>query len=235
MSRTVHSEPDRTPSLGSLDAVGAVPQSSGDLPDGAHSVHLASRARDGDREALNSLLSLHEGWLRRVAGVLLGARVRRKLDSMDVVQEVSLLAIERIATLRTTDPASVRRWLTTILERRVKDMVQGLLADRRDVRREVPMVAPKPWESTSSRAPDPMDNGTRPDEAAAKLDLRELLDVLVSELPETQRTVVLMRDYEHADWDQVAAGLDRSVGAVQLLYQRAWISITAKAARRGSN
>src|SRR5688572_9838761 len=139
MSRTVHSEPDRTPSLGSLDAVGAVPQSSGDLPDGAHSVHLASRARDGDREALNSLLSLHEGWLRRVAGVLLGARVRRKLDSMDVVQEVSLLAIERIATLRTTDPASVRRWLTTILERRVKDMVQGLLADRRDVRREAPM------------------------------------------------------------------------------------------------
>ena len=85
-----------------------------EVPSEAESSGLASRARAGDREALNTLLLRHVQWLRRVARVELGARLRKQIDSMDVVQEVGIIAIQRIGELRVTDGPAVRRWLRSI-------------------------------------------------------------------------------------------------------------------------
>ena len=85
------------------------------------------------------------------------------------------------------------------------------------------MTATKPWETTRGGAPVPSGREARPDELAEILEMRELLDEVVSELPDSQRGVVLMRDYDHAEWEQIrneqgalrsrgAAGAPASVG-----------------------
>lgn len=204
-----------------------------DLPCAEESMGLASRARDGDRAALNALLARHEDWLRRVAGIELGARLRRQVDSMDMVQEVGLIAFQRIGELRLTSAASVRGWLRGILGYHLRDVVDRLTAQKRDIRREVPLQAPKPWDATRDDALDPSAGETRPDERAAKLEMRELLDELVTELPEAQRRVVLLRDFDHADWDLIREELDKpTVGAAQQLHHRAWVTLLDKASRR---
>lgn len=204
-----------------------------ELPDAVESMGLASRARDGDREALDALLSRHEPWLRRVARIELGANLRRHVDSLDVVQEVGLVAFQRIGELRLTNPASVRRWLRGILGYHLRDVVDRLTAQKRDVRREVGLRGPRPWDSASSGAFDLAASQSRPDEQAEKLEMRELLDELVAELPDEQRAVVLLRDFDHADWEEIRETLGKqTTAAARQLHRRAWVRILDQASRR---
>ena len=204
-----------------------------ELPNESESSRLASRARDGDLEALNTLLLRHAEWLHRVARIELGAQLRRQVDSMDVVQEVGVIAIQRIGDLRITDAASVRSWLRSILSYRLKELAARLTAEKRDMRREVPLAPPKPWDSTRSGAFDPSGNETSPGERAERLEMRELLDEVVGELPENQRIVVLMRDYDHAEWERIRDEMAAStIAAVQQMHHRAWAAILDKASKR---
>jgi RNA polymerase sigma-70 factor (ECF subfamily) len=62
----------------------------------AESVNLIERARSGDREALNALLTRHRGRLRRMVEVRLDTRLQARLDASNVVQEALAEAAGRL-------------------------------------------------------------------------------------------------------------------------------------------
>jgi RNA polymerase sigma factor (sigma-70 family) len=72
---------------------------------------LVCAARDGDKEALQSLLTRNWSWLKALAyGVLASAQ-----DLDDVMQDVCLRVIARIHTLR--EPECFRAWLAVLARR----------------------------------------------------------------------------------------------------------------------
>jgi RNA polymerase sigma-70 factor (ECF subfamily) len=72
---------------------------------------LVCAAREGDKEALNKLLTRHWTWLRALVYGVLGDA----LDLDDVMQEVCLRVMTRIHTLR--EPECFRSWLAVLARR----------------------------------------------------------------------------------------------------------------------
>jgi DNA-directed RNA polymerase specialized sigma24 family protein len=79
----------------------------------------------------------------------------------------------------------------------------------------------------------PACSGSTPSDQAFRSEVRALLDEVVASLPESYREVIVLRDYQGADWPEVARALATpSLHAAQQLHQRAWIKVRALAAPR---
>lgn len=209
--------------------MGAEPEaySGAALPDVAHSLVLARRARDGDERALNELLERYQERLRRIVRVRMGAGLRRELESMDVVQEALIVAARKIDTAQLRTHASILSWMASIAENQLRDAHDHATAQRRDRRREVPLQpAGPPGDTEAGREDHLAANDTLPEDRAARGELAELVDEAMAELSEEHREVILLRDYSGASWDEVRVALGRaSAGAVQELHRRAWIRL----------
>src|SRR5262249_50986182 len=68
-------------------------------------------ARAGDRDALSKLFALHQPRLVRMVELRLDARLRRRLDPTDVVQEAWLEVVERFPRWSAVESPPFRAWL----------------------------------------------------------------------------------------------------------------------------
>lgn len=163
------------------------------MTSGEEDARLVRRSRDGDREAFELLVRRHLAAAHRVALGTMGSTH----DADDVCQEAFVKALTRIEDCRR--PERFRAWLLTI----VKNTALNVL-DRQKRRRTQPLEHAWKVESRGD-----------PESDAARNVLRERLSVAVEELPEMQRRVLLLHDYEGwthveiADELGIAAGTSR--------------------------
>ena len=92
-----------------------------DLPDPTQSVDLLAQAQNGDQDALSALLDRYQGRLHRIVRVRLGARLRTRVESMDIVQEAYAVAMRKIGDLELRGPGSILNWLARIAEHKIHD------------------------------------------------------------------------------------------------------------------
>jgi RNA polymerase sigma factor (sigma-70 family) len=132
--------------------------------------------------------------------------LRSSEDAEDVLQEVFVAAHEAIlADARTIE---VRPWLYRIARNRCLNQL----------RRRQP-------EGHDSLDHHPHQHGiTTEDKAAGRQDLRDLVES-IRELPESQRSALLLRELEALSYDQIAISLETSVPAVKSLLVRARMSL----------
>jgi RNA polymerase sigma-70 factor (ECF subfamily) len=183
---------------------------------------LLARARGGDRAAANEVFTRYEERIRRIVRVRLGPGLRRFADSGDLVQETCRSALAGLDRLPLGPELDFLDWLTRIATNRIRDMADHVHAQKRGLERAQPLV--------DTRMPD---TRSSPSEQAFRAELRELLDELVGGLPENYREVIVLRDYQGADWPDVARVLRTpSLHAAQQLHQRAWIKVRALATPR---
>jgi RNA polymerase sigma factor (sigma-70 family) len=197
--------------------------SHGELPDPRHSLELLALAQNGDRRALEDLVSRYQDRIRRIVRIQLGASdLRRQYDSMDIVQSTFKAALPKIGDLQPRSAAGLLQWLALIATNKIRDAHDRQRAAKRNVALEVPIQDDT---LASDRHPNLAVGGTAPDEQALLQEVRDLLDDEVGRLPDDQRRVVILRDYCGDDWEHIAAELDRGHGATRQLHQRAWISL----------
>jgi len=147
---------------------------------------LVVAARRGDRDAFATIYARFAG---AVSAVVL-ARVRW-VDCADLVQDVFLLAWERLATVR--EPAAFPGWLMTIARNRAIDH-----ARRPRPADEVPEVAVEP---------------------APTAEAREVLGAIRT-LPEAYREVLLMRLVEGMSGPEIAERTGLAEGSVRVNLHR---------------
>lgn len=82
---------------------------------------LVLKAKDGDASAANELYARY--WPRVVAIVRarLGRAIRLHIESQDIAQEAILRALQGLDQFEFRDDASFIRWLSTLVERRIRD------------------------------------------------------------------------------------------------------------------
>jgi len=181
---------------------------------------LLVRARAGDAAAQGELLELYRNYLRLMARTLINQPLRIRLDASDLVQETFLKAHREFSGfLGSTEPELVA-WLRQILVRGLADQVRQHRAKRRDHRREEPMEVLLDRSSLAIQAQlaTPLSS---PSVHSSRREQAVLLADALEKMPADYREVFLLRNLERIPFDEIARRMNRSSGAVRMLWARA--------------
>ena len=165
------------------------------VPDDSGIAALVAAARDGDRSAFGRL---YDRYARMVHGILL-ARVRPS-DADDLVQDVFILALRRIHSLR--DVAAFGAWLAAIARNRANDY-------HRQSRETVEFSEESCAERTDGK---PVSNAQDTESAATLAAIRSL--------PEAYRETLSVRLVEGLTGPEIAARTGLSHGSVRVNLHR---------------
>lgn len=191
---------------------------SGQAPNSDVTLRLLEQAGRGDAAARDALFARHREGVRRVVAARLDRRVSARVDPSDVVQEVLLAAARQFADYARQQNLSFRLWLRlTALERIIQLHRFHLGAACRTVGREVPLAD----HSALLLAGELADTAPRPD---VELERRETVGRVrraIERLPEDDREVLMLRQYEGLDNAEAAAALGITPGAASKRFGRA--------------
>jgi RNA polymerase sigma factor (sigma-70 family) len=170
---------------------------------------LVALVRRGNQHAFEVLVARYSSRLLAFCRHLLGSRE----DAEDVLQEVMAAAFN--AMLADDRPINVRPWLYRIARNRCLNhlrRIQAVGVDSMDIHLS--------------------DNGAT---TADKVHEREEFRMLVGdihELPETQKTALVLREMDALSYDQIAEAMETTVPSVKSLLVRARISLAEAAEAR---
>ena len=174
----------------------------------AGDTELIARAASGDARAFEALMRRYNRMLFRTARAIL----RDDAEAEDALQEAYLQAYGSLASFRAE--AKLSTWLARIVAN------EALMRLRKQTRRAeiVPMQSADAPEVEQVMDTD-MDNA--PDTRAARGEIRRLLEAQIDALPETYRTVFMLRAVEELSAEETAAVLEIPAATVRTRLFRA--------------
>ena len=173
-------------------------------------VALSRRVIAGDVAAFELLMRRYNQRLYRLARSML----RDDAEAEDALQDAYLSAYESMASFR--GEASLATWLSRVVSN------QCLQRMRRSARRNniVPMVSlGGPDEEEHHAMPTPENEA--PDRLLARAELRAVLERKLDELPESYRTVFVLRSVEELSVEETAQCLNLPEATVRTRHFRA--------------
>src|SRR5881275_1554852 len=170
---------------------------------------LVALTRRGNQAAFESLVARYQARLLAFCRHMLGSRE----DAEDVLQEVFAAAFN--AMVADERPINVRPWLYRIARNRSLNHLrrqQAIGVDSMDVHLAEHGV-------------------TTADKVHRREEFRQLIGD-VQDLPETQRTALLLREIDALSYDQIAEAMETTVPSVKSLLVRARVSLAEAAEAR---
>jgi RNA polymerase sigma-70 factor (ECF subfamily) len=188
--------------------------------------HLVALAKEGDEAAVNQLCSVYGERVRRIIRLRLDQKLRPKFDSVDVVQDALILALDGLQDFTYQNEGDFLRWLSKIAENRLRDILDGFHADKRDVRKEIPFKK-EGWstEGDSIGAAGPM-RDTTPSVIVSKKEALDRLEKALDRLKPEYREIIVLKRIEGLSHTEIAETLGKNTGAVRMLLARALAALT---------
>ncbi|WP_371233931.1 RNA polymerase sigma factor [Pseudomonas sp. QE6] len=184
---------------------------------------LLSRLLAGDQQAFRTLVATYQGAMRAVAIAIVGGA-----QADEVVQDAWLAAVRNLDGFQ--GRSSLKTWLLTITANTAKSRL-------RKVRREVSLDdLPAPHGSIDDArfaadghwSPAPLAwHEDSPEALLAEDELRECLENTLASLSELQRSVLLLRERQGLELDEICNLLDVSLSNVRVLLHRARLKVFA--------
>jgi RNA polymerase sigma-70 factor, ECF subfamily len=182
---------------------------------------LMVRVQAGDRDAIGSLLVAgFEPTRAAIVRCMDGVFTKGQIEPEDIIQEAFAAAWPKIAETRFGRFDAFVAWLRTIAENKAVDLRRALLADKRDVRREVNRGAGES-QSYTDLLNGVMAAGSTPTRQIARKEAVAILMVQLSQLPQDYRQVIQWRIIQGLPVSEIAGLLGRSEDAVYMLCYRA--------------
>jgi RNA polymerase sigma-70 factor (subfamily 1) len=88
----------------------------------AEPIELLARARSGESDALGELSVLYRNYLRMVVRSGLGAKLRKRVELSDVVQEVLVEVVRQFPQFNGETEAAVLGWMRRLVGQRLADL-----------------------------------------------------------------------------------------------------------------
>ena len=158
---------------------------------------LLGRAADGDEDAAGELVRHYERPVRKTIHFRLGPELRARVDTDDIFQSTIATAIHDLPNVSFRGEKAFVGWLRTIAERRVQMAVRHHRAQKRDVRKDLPLDA-------AERVAGKL---TSPTKGAVRAELTIGVQQAIARLPEEERRVVELHSYEGLSFQEVAERL----------------------------
>jgi RNA polymerase sigma-70 factor, ECF subfamily len=190
--------------------------------DSAETLRLLQEIRVGQPGALDRLLARHRPYLRQLVGLRLDAPLRARVDPSDVVQEAQIEAVRRLANYLEQPAMPFRLWLRQIAHDRLLMVRRKHLgAACRTAARDVAL----PDRSSVALARQLLAPGSTPSEQLSRRELTHRVHQALAELPDPDREVLLMRNFEGLSNQEVAQVLRINPGAASQRYGRALLRL----------
>jgi RNA polymerase sigma-70 factor, ECF subfamily len=185
---------------------------------------LFMSARQGSSSCLGQLLALYSNYLKLLVAAQLDNRLRARVSPSDIVQESFFEAHRDFGEFRGQSIGEFVVWLRRIVVNNILRVVeQHVLTEKRDVRREVSLeeIGKRLEKSTVRLETLLAEQAESPSGCAARREDELLLADSLAMMPADYRDVIILRHIEGLSFEQVAARMDRSAGAVRMLWLRA--------------
>jgi len=172
---------------------------------------IVRRAAAGDPNAFELLMQRYNRPLYRTARSIL----KDDVEAEDALQDAYLLAYQRLHQFR--GDSSLSTWLTRIV---VNEAIARL---RKTTRRAqiIHLVAEPNWDTETTEAQSHLTAIVQPEQAALRAEARRLIEKKIDGLPETFRTVFILRAVEEMTVEETAACLEIPEATVRTRYFRA--------------
>jgi RNA polymerase sigma-70 factor (ECF subfamily) len=166
-------------------------------------------------------LTRYQSWLRCLARMEIDSRFQGKFSASDAVQQTMLAAWQNWDRFRGDSEAQRRAWLRQILAYQLAKLARHYAGtQKRDVSRETSIEASLAQSSMRIDYFLAADQSTPSGQAIANERSLVLAKVL-EELPDDYRQVIVLRNLHDLSHEEVAQRMNRSVGAVRMLWLRA--------------
>ena len=187
---------------------------------GADESQLLAKAIQGDTEALSVLLAEHGPRIAKHLATRIQSIYRGVLDAEDVMQVTYLEAFLQIRRFAQHGSSAFAAWLTQIATNNLLDAIRELERQKR------PPAERRIVSSGSESGPGALLDrigwtSTTPSRTASNAELHEQLRAALDRLPADYASVLRLYDLGDGAVEQVAARMNRSVGAVYMLRARA--------------
>ena len=169
---------------------------------------LARRVANGDRAAFELLMRRYNRRLYRLAR----ASLRDDSEAKDALQEAYLNAYRAIGSFR--GDATLSTWLSRLVLNECS-VRQRRSARRRDI---IPFVSS---DTSRTETESVADGAEGPDHAAARTQMRGILESKLSELPEALRVVFVLRSVEELSVAETAEAVGIAQETVRVRHFRA--------------
>ena len=186
---------------------------------------LVALAKDGDESAVDQLCRVYTERVHWMVRFRMGKELRPKMDSMDVVQDALIHALGGITDFTYENEGDFVRWLSKIAENALRDNQDRFYAEKRDVRKEVPLGNNRRRSgSKRTRVPGPVATTTPSTIMSKKEDLAKLEEAMDALKPE-YKEVIVQTKIEGLDYQQIADRVGKSSEAVRKLASRAMTAL----------
>ncbi|HNQ24374.1 MAG TPA: sigma-70 family RNA polymerase sigma factor [Phycisphaerae bacterium] len=185
---------------------------------------LIGRAQQHDEEALAALLDAYSERLLGSVRAELGERLRQRLESQDVMQQVYLDALGSIEQFVDRGPDSFFAWLRRIAVNRICDF------DRKAFQTTKRGGEVRAGDLQGGNTMGPLLDAlggtvSTPSEVVGRAERARLLQQSLDQLTEDQREVIQLRYLRQLNVAETAAKMDRTERAVRSLCVRALIRL----------
>jgi RNA polymerase sigma-70 factor (ECF subfamily) len=145
---------------------------------------------------------------------------------VDLVQDVFVSALKDLGHFTYRNEGDFVRWLARITENRLRDNLDKLHADKRDIRKEVRLNTHRPTiEDSFAAALEPID-ATTPSVIISKREEFDKLAKAIDALKPEYREVIVLTKVEGLSYREIGDKLGRSADAARMLFSRAMAALT---------
>ena len=190
------------------------PRGSGEAANPPGGLELLRRWQGGDTSAVAALVETYQEWVRAQVRARMGSRLRRKEQSMDVVQESMLEFLRYGPRVRVESEQHFRALLVRIIENVMRDESDFYRARRRAMSREEPLPS-------RSSGLDASGGITRADEAAERNETQEQIRLALELMDPSDRKVILLRQWDGLEFEQVGTQLGVGADTARMRFNRA--------------
>lgn len=187
---------------------------------------LLAKVAQHDEAATSQLLDRYRSRLKRMVRLRLDPQISRRFDESDVVQDALLDATAKINDFAESPDVPFYLWLRQITLFKILEMHRRhLTAERRDVRREIPLLDSRnPNELPASSimlAEELAGNLTSPSQTVVKSEFRRQLTESLEDMDPIDREVLMLRHFEQLTTEETAEVLGLSRSGAGTRYMRA--------------
>ena len=175
---------------------------------------------------MNQLCNVYGERVRRIIRLRLDQKLRPKLDSIDVVQDVLILALGGLKDFTYRNEGDFLRWLCRIAENKLHDILKKFHADKRDIRKEISFKQEgSNTEGWFYGVAEPIGT-TTPSVIMRKKEALDRLEKALDTLKPEYKEVIVLKKIEGLSHTEIAEKLGKSTNAVPTLLFRAMAALT---------
>lgn len=183
---------------------------------------LVRQAQSGDASAFDGLVRRFSSPMYNLACRMVG----NQADADDLAQEIFVKLYRSLRQFRWESRFST--WLYALAANMCRS---GLRRRWRISSREVMSLDRD--DPTETGQPEPRDPGDLPIDAIMRRETREQVESAIAELPDDFRMVIVLRDLQGLEYEEIAQALKCSMGTVKSRLARARLRVKTRLVRQG--